>query len=249
MTIKSAASLPIICADWPAPTNVRTAVTTRSGGYSVAAYAELNLAMHVEDNPASVVQNRRALLTELKLPAEPVWLEQVHGVAVVDAAQTKNFCADAAFTTEKNIVCTVLTADCLPVLMCNRAGNKVAAAHAGWRGLHAGVIEAAIAALNEPAENILLWLGPAIGPNAFEVGDEVRTAFISDLPAAIAAFRVSKPGHWFADIYQLARLRLARIGVHQIYGGSLCTYSDAQRFYSYRRDGKTGRMASLIWME
>ena len=237
-----------IQADWPAPAQVHTAVTTRKGGYSVAPYAEFNLATHVADNPSSVAQNRHALKIALQLPAEPLWLEQVHGVAVVDAAKANNICADAAFATTKNIVCCVMTADCLPVLICNRAGNKVAAAHAGWRGLHAGVIEAAIAALNEPAENILLWLGPAIGPNAFEVGDEVRNVFISDLPETSNAFRKSKPGHWFADIYQLARLRLARIGVHHVYGGGLCTYSDAERFYSYRRDGKTGRMASLIWL-
>jgi polyphenol oxidase len=178
-----------------------------------------------------------------------LWLEQVHGVAVVNAADTQSICADASFATEKNIVCTVMTADCLPVLICNRAGTKVAAAHAGWRGLHAGVIEAAIQALQETPGNILVWLGPAIGPQAFEVGEEVRAAFVSDLPQTAAAFKSTKPGHWLADIYQLARLRLARIGVNQIYGGGLCTCTDHQRFYSYRRDGKTGRMASLIWME
>lgn len=237
-----------LAADWSAPANVRAGVTTRHGGVSVAPYAGFNLATHVGDNPAAVAKNRALLTTLLNLPAEPVWLEQVHGVAVVNAVSTQNFCADASFATEKNIVCTVMTADCLPVLICNRAGTKVAAAHAGWRGLHAGVIEASISVLQETPDNILVWLGPAIGPQAFEVGDEVRTAFVNDLPQTAAAFKATKPGHWLADIYQLARLRLARIGVNNVYGGDLCTYTDHQRFYSYRRDGKTGRMASLIWM-
>ena len=237
-----------LAADWPAPTPVRAGVTTRHGGVSIAPYAAFNLATHVGDDPAAVAKNRASLKDSLNLPAEPVWLEQVHGVAVVNAASTQNFCADASFASEKNIVCTVMTADCLPVLICNRAGSKVAAAHAGWRGLHAGVIEAAISALQETPDNILVWLGPAIGPQAFEVGDEVRTAFVTDLPQTAAAFTATKPGHWLVDIYQLARLRLARIGVHHVYGGGLCTYTDQQRFYSYRRDGKTGRMASLIWL-
>ena len=242
-----------IRADWPAPANVRTVVTTRQGGCSVAPYNGFNLATHVGDDVAAVLQNRSILKSSLDLPAEPLWLEQVHGVMVVDAAQSViGSCADAAYTTEKNKVCVVMTADCLPVLICNRAGSKVAAAHAGWRGLHAGVIEAAIQSLNETPENILVWLGPAIGPAAFEVGDEVRNAFTSGLPPTAEAFTASKPGpkpgHWLADIYQIARLRLARIGVQQVYGGGLCTYTDHERFYSYRRDGKTGRMASLIWM-
>ncbi|MBI3187660.1 MAG: peptidoglycan editing factor PgeF [Gammaproteobacteria bacterium] len=237
-----------LVANWPAPANVRAGVTTRQGGVSVAPYDGFNLATHVGDNPAAVAQNRALLRTTLKLPAEPVWLEQVHGVAVVNAATTKIFCADASYASEKNIVCTVMTADCLPVLICNRAGTKVAAAHAGWRGLHAGVIEASISVLQETPDNILIWLGPAIGPQAFEVGDEVRTAFVNDLPQTAAAFKATSPGHWLADIYQLARLRLARIGVNNVYGGDLCTYTDQQRFYSYRRDGKTGRMASLIWI-
>lgn len=238
-----------LAADWPAPNNVRAGVTTRRGGVSVAPYDDFNLATHVADSPLAVTTNRTLLKAALQLPAEPVWLEQVHGVAVVNAADTKTFCADAAFTTTRNVVCTVMTADCLPVLICNRAGSKVAAAHAGWRGLHAGVIEAAIQALQETPDNIFVWLGPAIGPQAFEVGDEVRTAFVTDLPQCAAAFVATRPGHWLADIYQLARLRMARIGVQQVYGGGLCTYTDRERFYSYRRDGKTGRMASLIWME
>lgn len=239
----------VIWADWPAPPAVRACVSTRHGGVSNAPYDGLNLATHVGDEPAAVAQNRAMLKTLLHLPAEPVWLDQVHGVAVVNAGNTQNACADASFATVRNVVCTVMTADCLPVLLCNRAGTRVAAAHAGWRGLHAGVIEAAVQALNETPDNILVWLGPAIGPQAFEVGEEVHQAFTADLPQSAEAFSASRPGHWLADIYQLARLRLARIGITQIYGGGLCTFSDPERFYSYRRDGKTGRMASLIWIE
>lgn len=238
-----------IHANWPAPSHIKACVTTRSGGMSRAPYDSFNLAQHVGDDPQAVMHNRNILKQSLGLPAEPVWLEQVHGVAVVEAASPGDRRADAAFTDMKNIVCTVMTADCLPVLMCNVAGTKVAAAHAGWRGLHAGVIEATLRKFNEPAENLLAWLGPAIGPEAFEVGDEVRQAFVNDLPESAEAFHPAKPGHWLADMYLLARLRLARVGVLAVYGGGLCTMSDSQRFYSYRRDGKTGRMASLIWME
>jgi YfiH family protein len=238
-----------IHANWPTPTHIKACVTTRRGGVSRAPYDSFNLAQHVGDEPADVARNRELLRQTLALPSEPVWLEQVHGVAVVDAANAPDRRADAAFTRQKNTVCTVMTADCLPVLMCNRAGTQVAAAHAGWRGLHAGVIETTLRTFNEPAENLLVWLGPAIGPEAFEVGDEVRQAFVADLPEAAEAFQATQPGHWLADIYLLARLRLARVGVLAVYGGGLCTMSDSQKFYSYRRDGKTGRMASLIWME
>jgi YfiH family protein len=176
-------------------------------------------------------------------------LEQVHGIQVVDAANSPSSPeADASFSFEKNIICSVMTADCLPVLICNRQGTKVAAAHAGWRGLQAGVIEATIDALQVSGNELLVWLGPAIGPEAFEVGDEVRTAFMDDMPEVEAAFKASKPGHWFADIYYLARLRLQRKGIQAVYGGQFCTYNDPQ-FYSYRRQAKTGRMASLIWRE
>ena len=155
--------------------------------------------------------------------------------------------ADAAFTSVKNKVCVVMTADCLPMLICNQQGTQVAAAHAGWRGLHAGVIEATLEKFSDSPQKLLVWLGPAIGPDAFEVGEEVRNAFLQDMPDANMAFRTNRPGHWLADIYMLARLRLQRYGVESIYGGNFCTYSDRERFYSYRRDGKTGRMASLIW--
>lgn len=235
--------------DWPAPANVHAVTTTRQGGCSVAPFDTMNPADHVGDSIAAVRQNRSLLRTQLALPAEPVWLQQVHGVAVVDAGRARGVpAADAAWTYRAGVVCAVLTADCLPVLLCDCAGQCVAAAHAGWRGLQAGVIEQTVAAMPVAAGELLAWLGPAIGPQAFEVGDEVRDAFIADDPAAASAFVAQADGHWLADLYQLARQRLARIGVTAVYGGGLCSYSDATRFYSYRRDGRTGRMASLIWL-
>ena len=238
-----------ILPDWPAPDNINACTTTRSGGTSLHAYGSFNLASHVGDDIRHVLKNRSLLKQTLDLPAEPVWLEQVHGTHVVDAAAASVYKADAAFADVAEKVCVVMTADCLPVLMCNRQGTKVAAAHAGWRGLQAGVIESTIDALQENPADLMLWLGPAIGPQAFEVGDEVRQAFINEIPATKLAFIESRKGHWLADIYQLARIRLQNKGVHEIYGGGLCTYEDASRFYSYRRDGDTGRMASLIWRQ
>lgn len=235
----------LILPDWPAPPNVRACTTTRDGGVSVGPYASLNLGDHVGDDPAHVTENRARLRRELALPAEPLWLTQVHGIAV---AGGEGGCADASVAFAPGTVCTVMTADCLPLLLCDRAGTRVAAVHAGWRGLLAGVIEAALARLAVPGGELLVWLGPAIGPESFEVGEEVRTAFMAEDAAASAAFRPSPGGRWLADIYALARLRLARSGVAAVYGGDLCTYSDAARFYSYRRDGVTGRMASLIWL-
>jgi YfiH family protein len=235
--------------DWPAPPSVRACVTTRQGGYSEGRYSGFNLATHVEDREDQVLANRRLLRQALQLPAEPCWLEQVHGVAVVEAsASAEPPQADASFTRTTNTICTVLTADCLPLLICNRQGTRVAAAHAGWRGLQAGVIERTVDALGQDPGDLLVWLGPAIGPDAFEVGDEVRQAFEADMATAAEAFRPARPSHWLADLYLLARQRLARLGVESVYGGEFCTYTDAQRFYSYRRDGKTGRMASLIWI-
>jgi len=235
----------LILPDWPAPANVRACTTTRQGGVSVGAYASLNLGDHVGDDPAHVTENRARLRRVLALPAEPLWLTQVHGIAV---AEGQGGCADASVAFAPGTVCTVMTADCLPLLLCDRAGTAVAAVHAGWRGLLAGVIEAAVARLDVPAADLLAWLGPAIGPQSFEVGDEVRTAFMAEDAAASVAFRPTPGGRWLADIYALARLRLVRCGVTAVYGGALCTFSDAARFYSYRRDGVTGRMASLIWL-
>ncbi len=234
--------------EWPAPPAVRALVTTRAGGVSRGPYASLNLADHVGDTAAAVAENRRRLCA--RLPAEPLWLRQVHGSAVVDAAAAAPDAeADAALTRQPGTVCAVLTADCLPVLLCSRSGRTVCAAHAGWRGLAGGVLEAAVAALAESPEDLLAWLGPAIGPRAFEVGDEVRAAFLAAAPQAEAAFAPAAPGKWLADLYLLARQRLQAAGVVRIFGGGLCTFSDAARFYSYRRDGITGRMAALIWTE
>ena len=238
-----------ILPDWPAPANVRAAVTTRPGGVSRAPYDGFNLATHVGDDPAAVRENRTRLRAELALPAEPVWLKQVHGVAVVDAAQSGSEPeADGAFAARPGAVCTVLTADCLPVLLCNRDGTKVAALHAGWRGLVGGVIEAGVKALGVPGNELLAWLGPAIGPASFEVGPEVRAAFVRHDTEAAQAFQAAQDGKYLADIYQLARLRLQRLGVAAVHGGGFCTVTDGARFFSYRRDGATGRMASLIWL-
>lgn len=236
-------------ADWPAPPNVRTLITTRNGGVSAAPYHSLNLGQHVGDDPAAVAANR-ALLRQ-QLPAEPAWLNQVHGVTVVDAATVAAAPpdADASFSRQSGAVCTIMTADCLPLLLCNSEGTVVAAAHAGWRGLCEGVIEAAVAACDERPARLMAWLGPAIGPDAFEVGAEVRAAFMERDPAAAAAFSDIGDGKYLADIYALARQRLNAAGVEQIYGGEECTVIDRARFFSYRRDGQTGRMASLIWLE
>ena len=183
------------------------------------------------------------------LPSEPVWLNQVHGITVADAGRAGCLPeADASVSTHPGAVCVVMTADCLPILLCDEQGSVVGAAHAGWRGLCDGVIEATVSAMNVPAPTLMAWLGPAIGSTVFEVGDEVRTAFVAKQPQAAKAFVAAAEGKWMADIYQLARLRLQALGIHRIYGGDLCTYSDAERFYSYRRDGVTGRMATFIWI-
>ncbi|TFF81330.1 peptidoglycan editing factor PgeF [Aeromonas taiwanensis] len=238
--------------DWPAPGNVRALSTTRDGGVSEGVFAGLNLGAHVGDEPARVEANRARLQQEAAIPGPLNWLNQVHGIAVhpVSDRYERAPDADAACAHEAGLACIVMTADCLPVLFCDRAGTRVAAAHAGWRGLHAGVLEESIDAMGcEPAE-ILVWLGPAIGPTAFEVGGEVRDAFVAEQAEAVVAFVPSpNEGKWLADIYQLARLRLARAGVTAIYGGKCCTFSDSEQFYSYRRDGQTGRMASIIWLE
>ena len=235
--------------DWQLPEGVHAAVTLRSGGVSQGLYASLNPASHVNDAADAVLTNRAMIKQMLALPAEPVWLQQVHGVDVVKADQVTDLPeADASFTDQSGVVCAVLTADCLPVLFCGDQGAVIGAAHAGWRGLQAGVIEQTIAAMN--CRDLQVWLGPAIGPAHFEVGDEAREAFVSQNPDASVAFSATQAGKWLADIYQLARIRLANLGVEQVYGGGLCTVSDAQRFYSYRRDGAaTGRMASLIWRD
>lgn len=236
----------VLLPDWPAPSRVRALVTTRAGGVSKGPYASMNPADHVGDDPAAVAENR-ARLRRL-LPAEPFWLEQVHGSAVCRWEAGGPRRADACVSRTPGAVCAVLTADCLPVLLTDQAGTVVAAAHAGWRGLCAGVLERTLAAMGTDPGRILAWLGPAIGPAAFQVGDEVRAAFLAVDCATHAAFRPDVPGKWRADLYALARLALGRAGVHAVYGGGFCTYADPARFFSYRRDGVTGRMASLIWL-
>ena len=247
MTISTSAQW--IVPDWPAPARVGSLSTTRLGGVSGGAFASLNLGTHVGDDPAAVAANRDAV--GRRTGARPVWLNQVHGVRVVDAAEADGSHppeADAAFARRPGVACAVMTADCLPVLFCDDAGTVVAAAHAGWRGLLDGVLEATVAAMGVPGETLMAWLGPAIGPAAFEVGGEVREAFVRRAPQAAAAFRPAPGGKWLADIYLLARQRLAGQGVARVYGGGLCTVSDGERFFSYRRDGQTGRMASLVWL-
>lgn len=245
-----------IMADWPAPPGVYAGTTLRGDdvelGFSQPPFHGFNLADHVGDDPSAVADNRQTLIRQLSLPQDSVWLQQVHGTRVVDAAKTadKLVQADAAFTTQAGVICAVLTADCLPILLCDRQGKRVAALHAGWRGLAAGVIEATLKAMQTPGQELMAWLGPAIGPEAYEVGDEVRQAFVQhDATAANAFATATRPGYWYMDIYQLARQRLAAKGVTSVYGGAYCTFSDPSRFYSYRRDGKCGRMASLVWID
>jgi YfiH family protein len=240
----------VLAADWPAPPQVRAYTSLRHGGVSRAPYDSFNLGDHVGDDPGAVAANRARLRQALALPGEPRWLRQVHGTRVVEAAgASPDTEADASYTLERGVVCAVLTADCLPVLLCDRAGTRVAAAHAGWRGLAAGVLERSVAALGVPGNEVVAWLGPAIGPTAFEVGAEVRAAFVQVDPAGVDAFKPNARGRFDADIYALARTRLLAAGVAAIYGGGGCTHSDAQRFFSYRRDGVCGRMASLIWLD
>ncbi|OOZ36935.1 peptidoglycan editing factor PgeF [Solemya velesiana gill symbiont] len=239
----------LIYPDWPAPESVRAAVTTRQGGYSKAPYGSMNLGDHVGDDPDAVRRNREHLKQVLDLPSEPLWMKQVHGCGVaqcgVDGIGTS---ADASVASTPGQVCAVLTADCLPVLLCNRQGNWIAAVHAGWRGLVAGVLEAALEHFDQPGNEIMAWLGPAIGPESFEVGEEVREAFVSRDHRAESAFVTGRPGHWLADIYALARLRLEREKLGYIGGGQGCTVTKSDRYFSYRRDGVTGRMASMIWI-
>ncbi|MFQ5487405.1 MAG: peptidoglycan editing factor PgeF [Gammaproteobacteria bacterium] len=235
---------------WPAPARVRALSTRRSGGCSRSPYDSLNLAAHVGDDPLAVAANRRRLCQLAGLPAPPPWLQQVHGTAVVDVAQVVEDCiADGSFACSAGVVCAVLTADCLPVLLCERRGRSVAALHCGWRGLAAGIIEQALTVLAPMGGEFLAWLGPAIGPAAFVVGEEVRQAFVDHDPAAAANFAAGGAGRWHADLYALARQRLAACGVQQVYGGGRCTWREETEFFSYRRDGVTGRMATLIWIE
>lgn len=250
-----------ITPDWPAPPQVRAAATLRTGGVSKGPFASLNLGSHVGDDPAAVAENRRLVREALALPAEPTWLNQVHGIHVVDAAVDLTTydtpcdtastppTADVSFATRAGAVCVVMTADCLPVLFCDRQGTRVAAAHAGWRGLAGGVLGATVRALDVPASQLMAWLGPAIEPDAFEVGDEVRDQFLKLGAENEAAFQSNARARWQADLYRLARNELARLGVTAVHGGGLQCYADSKRFFSYRRANRTGRMATLVWLD
>ena len=259
LSLNTALGLPVngggvfLQADWPAPPRVRTLISTRQGGISQGVFASLNVGAHVGDDAAAVAHNRA--LVEQQAGRALAYLNQTHSTTVVaaDAAlaaleKGEPLNADASVGSDGSAACAVMTADCLPVLFCADDGNVVAAAHAGWRGLLAGVLEETVAAMAVPANTLLAYLGPAIGPRAFEVGDEVRSAFVAADATMAAAFQPALAGKWLADLYLLARLRLARQGVTRVYGGAFCSFSDADRFFSYRRDGQTGRMASLIWL-
>jgi len=234
--------------DWPAHARVKSFITARAGGVSSGPYATFNLGDQTADDASAVQENKRRLACWM--PAPPRWLRQVHGASIVCAdAIRAPVQADAAFTSSPGVVCAVKIADCMPVLLCDRAGTRVGIAHAGWRGLAAGVIERTVEALAGPSDALIAYLGPAIGPDAFEVGEDVRSAFCIGDVRAEAAFRPLRAGKWLADLFSLARLRLSRCGIDDVYGGGLCTYSDPSRFFSHRRNPITGRMAAFIWLD
>lgn len=239
----------LIIPQWPLPDGVAACSTTRVGGVSLPPWNSLNLGAHCGDNLAHVEENRRRVYENAHFPSRPVWLEQVHGKTVLKLTGEPytDKRADASYSATPGTVCAVMTADCLPVLFCNKSGTEVAAAHAGWRGLCEGVLEETVACFQDAPQNIIAWLGPAIGPDAFEVGPEVREAFMAKDAQAERAFRPSAD-KYIANIYQLARQRLANVGVTQLYGGDRCTFSEEDDFFSYRRDRITGRMASFIWL-
>ncbi len=270
--------LAVIAPEWRAPARVRAAFTLRTGGVSLSPYDLLNLGAHVGDAAAAVAENRRRVREGLGLPAEPGWLQQVHGVEVADLDGATAFAteprvpvgagapggvavesataptfkpprADASITRLPGRVCVIQVADCMPVLFAARDGSAVGAAHAGWRGLAGGVLEETVRALGVAPQQLIAWMGPTIGQGHFEVGDDVRSAFVSRDPGAAAAFETNARGRWQCDLYALAQRRLAAIGVQDVSGGGWCTYADATRFFSFRRDGQCGRMAALIWME
>ncbi|MGH8140661.1 MAG: peptidoglycan editing factor PgeF [Steroidobacteraceae bacterium] len=243
----------ILTPDWPAPPAVRAAFTLRMGGVSAAPYDSLNLGARVGDSPEAVEENRRRIREQLRLPDDPVWLEQVHGTAVLNLDEYNTTPtlprADAAVAQSAGRVCAVQVADCMPVLFAARDGSAVGVAHAGWRGLSAGVLESTLRGLDAQVSQLLAWMGPAIGAAHFEVGDDVRAAFMAEDVGAAGAFVANPRGRWQCNLYALARRRLAALGVSEIYGGGWCTYADAERFFSFRRDGVCGRMAALIWIE
>ena len=235
--------------DWPAPSNVRAFVTTRAGGVSEGEYASMNLGLSSGDAPERVQRNRA--IARAALPSDPVYMRQLHGtgVAMLDSIAGGAVTADAAMCSAPGRVAAVLTADCMPLLLADRKGARVAAVHAGWRGMAAGVVENAVDALGVAPAEVIAWMGPTIGPDAFEVGPEVREAFVARDGAAAAAFRAHKPGKYMADLYELARMRLASRGVTAAFGGGFCTFHETARFFSYRRAAKSGRMGAFIWRE
>jgi YfiH family protein len=237
--------------EWRLPAGVHAAFTTRLGGVSSAPWDSFNVATHVGDAHADVIANRARLKTLLALPAEPTWLTQVHGTVVADLDSQPQgvIAADAAVARAPGRVCVVMVADCLPVLFASRDGQRIGAAHAGWRGLASGVLEQTVKALDVPGAELTAWLGPAISQAHFEVGDEVREEFVKSDRAANSRFKLNARGRWQADLAGLARLRLAAMGVTDVHGGNWCTHGDRERFYSHRRDGKGGRMAALVWRD
>ncbi len=277
--IAAASGLQVLVPDWPAPARVRAAFTLRTGGVSQPPYDSLNVGAHVGDVGTAVEENRRRLRDILHLPAEPVWLKQVHGTAVVDLDVLEHVtttmpadapagvrtrahlvgnelphvleapCGDAAVTRGAGRVCVILVADCMPVLFTTRDGSAVGAAHAGWRGLASGVLEETVRKLRVSPADLLVWLGPAIGQSHFEVGEDVRAAFVSSDGLAESAFLPNTRGRWQCDLYALARRRLAALGIESVFGGGWCTYADSARFFSFRREGQCGRMAALIWLD
>lgn len=247
--MKSEASIEIIEAKWNAPSQVKALCTTRQGGFSQPPYDSLNLATHVGDDDQSVLQNRELLCNSLRLPAEPCWLEQTHSTRVVSLESDSSRLADAAITREADTIAIVMTADCLPILLCNRSGTEVAVIHAGWRGLVDGVIEATVKDMNSSADQLLAWIGPGISQQCFEVGSEVRDSFIARNRADESYFVVNRPAHWLCDLSGLATVTMARLDIADISRAGYCSYSDDSHYFSYRRNALTGRMASLIWID
>jgi len=239
----------IIEPDWPTPKNIKSIVSTRCGGVSSAPWDSFNLATHVSDDAKDVSENRRILVERAHLPTEPEWLNQTHSVDAIDLDQSENRDGDASITTQKNKVAVVLTADCLPLLVTNKQGTEIAAIHAGWKGLLEGVVIKTLLAMQSKPRDLMVWLGPAISQKHFEIGDEVKHQFCKKYHHAQTHFEAKPNNKWMANLYGLVRDQLAELAVTDIYGGDFCSYTDQHKFYSYRRDGETGRMASLIWIE